>query len=76
MDLQMPVMDGLEASRTIHSLQLPRRPRIIALTANAFQEDKDAAAASGMDGYLSKPITLARLKETLTAIYQSFTITT
>ena len=76
MDLQMPVMDGLEASRTIHSLQLPKRPRIIALTANAFQEDKDAAAASGMDGYLSKPITLARLKETLTAIYQSFTIPT
>jgi len=71
MDLQMPVMDGLEASRTIHALNLSRRPRIIALTANAFQEDKDAAAASGMDGYLSKPITLARLKETLMAIYQS-----
>ncbi|MFT3991146.1 MAG: response regulator [Luteolibacter sp.] len=73
MDLQMPVMDGLEASRAIHSLHLPKRPRIIALTANAFQEDKDAAAASGMDGYLSKPITLARLKETLAGLYHSLT---
>ncbi|MFT4176123.1 MAG: response regulator [Luteolibacter sp.] len=71
MDLQMPVMDGLEASRAIHALNLPKRPRIVALTANAFQEDKDAAIASGMDGYLSKPITLARLKETLTEIYHS-----
>ncbi len=58
MDCQMPVMDGLTATREIRnieeqhdSLHVP----IIALTANAFKEDKEACMAAGMDGYLSKP---------------------
>ena len=68
LDLQMPVMDGLQAARGIIGLNLPKRPYIIALTANAFQEDRDAAIGAGMDDYLSKPITLSRLRETLSSI--------
>ncbi|MES2924315.1 MAG: response regulator [Verrucomicrobiota bacterium] len=71
LDLQMPVMDGLEASRTIRALDLPKRPYIVALTANVFQENRDAAAAAGMDDYLSKPITLDRLREKFSTIAKS-----
>ncbi len=71
MDLQMPVMDGLEATRRIRALDRPHRPCIVALTANVFQEDRDAAAAAGMDAYLSKPITLDRLREKFLAIMHS-----
>ena len=71
MDLQMPVMDGLEASRRIRALGGPHRPSIIALTANVFQEDRDASTAAGMDDYLSKPITLDRLREKFLAITRS-----
>lgn len=65
LDIQMPVMDGLEACRLIRSQQHDKRPRIIALTANVFREDREAAAAAGMDDYLAKPITLERLREKL-----------
>jgi PAS domain S-box-containing protein len=69
LDIQMPVMDGLEASRCIRAMHdLPRQPAIVALTANAFQEDRDAAMAAGMNGYLTKPVTLDRLREMLVAL--------
>lgn len=71
LDFQMPVMDGLEASRNIRGLDLAKRPFIVALTANVFQEDRDAASAAGMDDYLSKPITLARLREMFSSIEKS-----
>ena len=65
MDIQMPVMDGLEATRRIRALSRPgqRTVPIIALSANAFAEDIDAALKGGMNGYLSKPIEPGKLLE-------------
>ena len=66
MDVQMPEMDGLEASRRIiQEFDVVRRPRLIALTANVFKADRDACLAAGMDGFLAKPIDLAQLREVL-----------
>ena len=66
MDMQMPVMDGLEASRQIvERLPSGRRPWIIEMTASAMQEDRDACLIAGMDDYLSKPVRAAALASAL-----------
>jgi signal transduction histidine kinase/ActR/RegA family two-component response regulator len=66
MDMMMPEMDGLEATRQIRSRVGPNeRTPIIALTANAMQSDNDACLAAGMDYFLTKPINKEQLKECL-----------
>jgi CheY-like chemotaxis protein len=66
MDVQMPEMDGLEAARRIVA-QSPngKRPRIVAMTANAMQSDRDLCMAAGMDDYVAKPIRVEQLVEAL-----------
>jgi len=61
MDMHMPVMNGLEAVREIRKAEGDKRVPIIALTANALQEDQDACFAAGMDDFLSKPFEPAAL---------------
>jgi CheY-like chemotaxis protein len=66
MDVQMPEMDGLEASRRITAKWSPaQRPRIVAMTANAMQGDREMCLSAGMDDYLTKPIRVERLVEAL-----------
>ncbi len=56
MDVQMPIMDGLEATRRIRQLDMIQQPRIAAMTAHAMKEDKARCLEAGMDDYLTKPI--------------------
>ena len=67
MDVQMPVMDGYQATQAIRSLEDPALQSIpiLAMTANAFEEDKQNALKCGMNGHISKPINIERLLETL-----------
>jgi PAS domain S-box-containing protein len=65
MDVKMPLVDGLEATRKIRRLWPENEPKIIALTAYALAGDREKCLAAGMDGYLAKPVTLEDLGQTL-----------
>ncbi len=74
MDVQMPVMDGLEAARRIRAAEAQAQAegakptRILALTANAYPEDREAALSAGMDGLLVKPLDAERLREAIAGV--------
>ena len=70
MDVQMPVMSGYEAVREIRQLETQRLADIpvIAMTANAFEEDKQEALRNGMDGHIAKPINIELLFTTLNKV--------
>jgi CheY-like chemotaxis protein len=70
MDIQMPRADGYEAARRIRALTDPGKARIpiIAVTANAFEEDRKVALEAGMNGHLAKPYDIPGMMETLREI--------
>ena len=67
MDVQMPVTNGYEATKQIRALEDPKLAgiTILAMTANAFEEDRKKALECGMDGFLSKPIVIKDLIDAL-----------
>lgn len=70
MDVQMPIMDGYEATRRIRAFDnkdIANIP-IIAMTANAFAEDREAAIAAGMNDHVPKPVDMNKLKESLSKV--------
>ena len=70
MDVQMPIMNGYQATRAIRALDDPVKAaiQIVAMTANAFEEDRKEAMDSGMNGYVPKPINIEQLMSTLEEI--------
>ena len=69
MDMQMPVMDGIEATRQIRSSsRADRNVPIFAMTANTFSSDRDRCRDAGMNGYISKPISLKQLQDAVRQI--------
>ena len=72
MDVQMPRMNGYEATKRIRALENPTFAQIpvIAVTANAFEEDKRAAKEAGMDAHIPKPINVNELKQTIAQLFE------
>ncbi len=70
MDIQMPVMNGIEATKTIRAMDDPKLAHlpIVAMTADAFEEDRQRVLSAGMDGHLGKPVDTGKLFATLRSI--------
>ena len=70
MDIQMPKMNGYEAAKQIRALEDPQKAEIpiVAVTANAFEEDRKIALEAGMNGHLAKPYDIPEIMETLKAL--------
>ena len=73
MDIQMPGMDGYKATEAIRRLQDKAKANIliVAMTANAFEEDKKMALSKGMNGHIAKPIDVEKMEETLVSILEN-----
>lgn len=73
MDIQMPIMDGYEATKKIRALDNPALAKIpiLAMTANAFSEDVQAAKDAGMDGHIAKPIDIPQMMQTLAEVFNN-----
>ncbi len=73
MDIQMPVMDGYQATKEIRKLPDPRKAKtpIIAMSANAFEEDIHKATEQGMNGYITKPIDVPKMLEAIQSLLSS-----
>lgn len=68
MDMQMPEMDGITATKALRAMPLARQPLVIAMTANAYPEDRLACMEAGMDLFLSKPVQLDSLRQALNQV--------
>ena len=70
MDIQMPNMDGYKATQAIRNFADPEKAGIpiVAMTANAFEEDREKAFAVGMNGHIAKPVDADKIRETLVSI--------
>jgi CheY-like chemotaxis protein len=72
MDLQMPVMGGMEATEAIRqNFNLPRQPVIIAMTGHALAGVRDSCISGGMNGFVAKPISLADVRTSVAEAYES-----
>ena len=69
MDVQMPEMDGIEATRRIRVLPLAHQPEIVAMTASVLERDRDECLEAGMDAFLVKPFRPADVAKTLEACH-------
>ncbi len=65
MDIQMPEMDGIEATKRIRKIWISRNIKIIAITAHAFEHTREECLAAGMDNYITKPVTTEDLRAVL-----------
>jgi len=65
MDVQMPIMDGIEATRLLRKLNLEKQPKVVALSASVFLEERESAIRAGMDDFMAKPLRIESLVQML-----------